>query len=371
MTIITNRRALLGAPFALAASSQFSARAADFLTSAGPLSIPKAPVLDPGLALTRIGIGSCFNQNRDGGLLDVALKAQSQLFLFMGDNVYGDTDKPDLDELIGAYAAALARPDYRRFREAMPIAAVWDDHDFGQNDGGASYRYRRATQPLFFDFWGIAADHPRRRTGGIQDAFITGPRGARVQVILLDTRSFRDDWRPTDARGMPGRERFIPDAGWDRTILGAAQWAWLETQLRQPADVRLVVTSYQMLADGHGWESWALFPAERQRFFKLLARTGANGVVLVSGDRHRAGIYRQTDKAPYPLHELTSSAINMGQSGAHQEEAGPNRLGPTFSANNVGQVTIDWDRRMIGFEIRDGAAKLVLSHRFAIDSLRA
>jgi alkaline phosphatase D len=369
MTGTLNRRALLGAPLALAALASLRALAADFPTMAGPLLVPKAPVLDPDLALTRIGIGSCFNQNRDGGLLDVAVKAQPQLFLFMGDNVYGDTEKPDLDELIGAYAAALARPDYRRFREAVPMAAVWDDHDFGQNDGGATYRYRQATQPLFFDFWGIAADHPRRQTGGIYDSFITGPAGARVQVILLDTRSFRDDWRPTDARGLPGRERFIPDPDPGRTILGPAQWTWLETQLLQPAHVRIVVTSYQLLANGHGWESWALFPAERQRFHNLVARTGANGAVLVSGDRHRAGIYRETAGTPYPLYELTSSAINMGHSGAHQEEAGPNRLGPTVSANNVGMVTIDWDRRSLGFEIRDGSANIVLAHQFPIDSL--
>ncbi len=364
-----NRRTILGAPLALAALGSARSFAAGFSTQAGGLSLPVAPVLDPELALSRIGIGSCFNQNREGTLLDVALKARPELFLFMGDNVYGDSNSPDLDELVGAYAAALARPDYRRLREAVPMAAVWDDHDFGQNDGGAAYQYKNASRPLFFDFWGVAADDPRRRTGGIYDGFITGPPSARVQIILLDTRSFRDSWRPTDKFGQPGRERYIPDLDPARTILGAVQWQWLEAQLRQPADVRIVVTSYQLLADGHGWEGWAMFPAERQRFHDLVARTGANGVVLVSGDRHRAGIYRETRRTPYPLHELTSSAINMG-SRTHQEEAGPNRLGPSFSANNVGMVTIDWVSRMIGFEIHDARGQTMLEHRFALDGLR-
>lgn len=346
------------------------ASGAGFSTLAGRLSIPKAPTLDPDMLLTRIGVGSCFNQNRPGGLLDTAMRTKPQLFLFMGDNVYGDTRAPDLDELVAAYAAALARPDYRRFRASMPIAAVWDDHDFGLNDAGVTYAYKDRSRPLFFDFWDVPESSARRRTGGIYDAFTTGPVGARVQTILLDTRSFRDDWTPTDERGAPGKEAYVENPDPSRTILGAAQWAWLEAQLMQPADIRIIVTSYQLVVDGQGYECWRLFPAERARFYALLAKTRANGVVLLSGDRHRAGIYRETRGLPYPLIEMTASAINMGWTGEHREEAGPNRLGPTISANNVGLVTLDWDKKLIGLQIIDGADRVVLSHDVSMSALR-
>ena len=344
-----------------------------FATAGGRLDVPVSPALDPEKRLTRIGIGSCFNQSREGALLGTAIRARPDLFVFMGDNVYGDSEQPGLDELVGAYAAALARPDYRRFREAMPMAAVWDDHDFGLNDAGAGYQYKQQSLPLFFDFWNVAADSPRRAHGGIYDAFITGPKGARVQTILLDTRMFRDAWTPTDDKGAVGKERWIENPDPQMTILGAQQWAWLEAQLAEPADLRLVVTSYQMVADGHGWEKWGLFPAERRRFYDLVAKTRANGVVLVSGDRHRAGIYRETRATPYPMYELTSSAMNMSWSRASEpgEEPGPNRIGPTFQQNNVGLVTMDWDTRKIGFYIQDETGGTVLSHGFAMDELRA
>lgn len=343
-----------------------------FPTLAGRLSIPTAPLLDPERRLTRIGLGSCFNQQKDGALLGTALRSKPDLFLFMGDNVYGDSDSPDLDELVAAYAGALARPDYRRFREALPMAAVWDDHDYGANDAGAAYAYKDRSRPMFFDFWGVPADDPRRRTGGTYDSFISGPKGARVQFILLDTRSFRDAWHPTDKDMAPGRERYIADPDPARTVLGAEQWLWLDHQLRQPADLRILVSSYQLLTDGHGWECWRLFPAERQRLYRLIAKTRAKGVIIVSGDRHRAGIYRDGRGLPYPIHELTSSAINMGFSPRSDpgEEAGPNRLGPTFRQNNVGLVTLDWDRRAIGFHIIDGQDRVVLHHRFGMDDLR-
>ena len=41
-------------------------------------------------------------------------------------------------------------------------------------------------------------------------------------------------------------------------MLGAAQWAWLRAQLLQPAELRLIVSSVQVLAEGHGWEGWDL-----------------------------------------------------------------------------------------------------------------
>lgn len=368
--MMINRRHVLGALGASALAMPGPALG-QFATGAGVLDIPASPLLDPEKRLTRIGLGSCFNQNRSGALLGTAIRSQPDLFLFMGDNVYGDSMAPDLDELVGAYAAALARPDYRSFRAAMPIAAVWDDHDFGQNDGGASYPWKEASRPLFFDFWNVPADAPRRQIGGIHDAFITGPRGARVQIILLDTRSFRSDWTPAPKRGTPGAELYVENPDPAATILGAAQWQWLEAQLAQPADLRIIVTSYQLIADGHGYECWRLFPRERARFHALVRRTRARGVLLVSGDRHRAGIYQTAAGTAYPITELTASAINMGWGGAHREEAGPNRIGPTYSGNNVGLIRLDWDRQLLILEILNADDQVVLSHTVPMDSLRA
>jgi alkaline phosphatase D len=105
-----------------------------------------------------------------------------------------------------------------------------------------------------------------------------------VQVILLDTRFFRSPLKPTDQRNAPGRERYLPDEDPTKTMLGEAQWAWLADRLREPAEVRLIVSSVQVLAEGHGWERWGNFPRERQRLYDLIRDTGARGVVYLSGD---------------------------------------------------------------------------------------
>jgi alkaline phosphatase D len=169
-------------------------------------------------------------------------------------------------------------------------------------------------------------------------------------VILLDTRFFRSPLRPTDQRNAPGRERYLPDPDPAKTMLGEAQWAWLAERLREPADLRLVVSSIQVLAEGHGWERWGNLPRERARLFDLVGATGANGVVLLSGDRHVGGLYREPAGVPYPLTEITSSGINQVFPG--NREPGPNRLGAVFGAANFGTIDIDWWERTVTLALR-------------------
>jgi alkaline phosphatase D len=302
----------------------------------------------PRQVLTRIAFGSCANQEVEQPIWDAILAYRPELFLFTGDNVYGDyfNGRPVTDEsrlletLTTAYARAAMIPGMRRLRETVPHLATWDDHDYGKNDAGVEFVHKDAAQKLFADFWRLPAGDPRRQRPGVHHAQTFGPEGKRVQVILLDTRYFRSPLKPTDQRGAPGRERYVPDDSPDKTMLGEAQWSWLEEQLRQPADLRIVVSSIQVVADGHGWERWGNFPRERQRLYDLIARTNARRLVFLSGDRHIGGLYREAKGTPYPLHDVTASGLTQFFSGVRED--GPNRLGAPYGAVNFGTLDIDW-----------------------------
>jgi alkaline phosphatase D len=316
-------------------------------------AIAAAP--SPGsVALTRIGFGSCADQRDPQPIWDAVFAAAPQLFVMMGDNVYGDSFSAELGPLRRAYAAADRIPGFARLKRTLPVLAIWDDHDYGRNDAGAGFPWKDQSKALFCDFWDVPADDPRRSRPGLYHARIFGPPGRRVQVILLDTRWFRDPLRRTDQRGAAGRERYLPDDDPGKTMLGAAQWAWLETQLRQPAELRLLVSSIQVLAEGHGWERWGNLPRERQRLFDLIGRTGAQGVVFVSGDRHLGALYQETDRTPYALVEMTSSGLTKSY---RSGEPGPNRLGAPYGEINFGLVDIDWAAGRVHLSIRgaDGA----------------
>ncbi|MGB0631115.1 MAG: alkaline phosphatase D family protein [Alphaproteobacteria bacterium] len=304
--------------------------------AAGPTETP----------LTRVAFGSCLDQKLPQPIFRTVRAYDPDIFLFLGDNVYGDVSSGDMTELTQAYAALDRNQDFRALRQETPLLATWDDHDYGANDAGAGFRWREAAEKLFLDFWQVPEDDERRGRKGVYTSRMQGPPGRRVQIILLDTRYFRADFQRTGQR----RPKYAPDNDPGKTMLGEAQWAWLEAELRKPADLRLLVSSIQVLADGHGWERWGHLPRERTRLFDVIRRTDAQGVILLSGDRHFGALYENPDAVGYPLYELTSSSLNRPWRRA--KEADSRQIGAVIGMENFGAIDIDWSARSVVLSLR-------------------
>ena len=346
-----------GAPAAAAAPGRLSPPLA--------LSMPSA-ALDERAVVTRLAFGSCNQQYRRQGFWDVIASARPDAFVYLGDNVYGDvrSDDPTMPELRGAYYQLARSEEFAALRADVPILPIWDDHDYGANDQGRGFPQRETAEAIFEDAWALAADDPRRARPGVYHETSVGPDGQRVQVILLDTRFFRSDLEATDAFGAPGKERYVPTDDPAQTMLGAEQEAWLAEALAEPADLRVVVSSVQVLADGHGWEAWATLPLARER---LLAALGAASgrVVVVSGDRHAGGLYEADG-----LIEMTASSLNAPINGGAPlayEEAGPNRLGPMVREANFGTLEIDWTAGKGTFRLLNMDSAVVQEKAFTLD----
>lgn len=347
------------------------------LLSASPIPADSEPVL------SRIAFGSCAKQDRPQPIWEAVVATEPQLFIFLGDNIYGDSE--DLNVLRGKYAQLGAQPGYQKLKATCPIVATWDDHDYGADDSGASYSQREASQQLFLDFFEAPADDPRRTRAGIHSAQTYGPPGQRVQVLLLDTRYFRSPLikgTPTAEPGEGYRGRYIPNTDPAATLLGEAQWAWLAEQLRQPAELRIIGSSVQVLPNDHGFEKWGNFPHERERLLRLIRETQANGVILLSGDRHLAEVSRLDANAPlgvgFPLFDVTSSSLNAAS--GNQTKAGTRfvneintlRVGLTYFDTNFGCIHVDWTSAdpIVRLQVRDEAGGVVLQQRMPLSELR-
>jgi len=312
-------------------------------------SMPWKPLANDA-ALTRIAIGSCLSQRHPQPIWSgvLGLKQQPDLFMMLGDNVYGDVKGPDMSELVVAYRDQADHPEFAKARAAFPFLATWDDHDYGTNDGGADFPHREAAARLFFDFWDKKP--PRDPEDGIYHARVVGPEGQRVQFIMLDTRSFRS---PLTRKGseFPHWGRYEPSKAEQQSMLGDAQWAWFEEQLQEPADIRIIASSVQVLAEGHGFERWGNLPAERKRLMDLLSATGAKGTILVSGDRHAGALYKADLKPGLALVELTSSSLNRSY-GPSRDAKLPVRLSPIYHQENFGLIDIDWAEATVTLSLR-------------------
>lgn len=333
-------------------------------------SLPRAPftkLLPPTeQRVSRIYVASCLDEEkrRRSRVLDAISRRPADLLLMLGDNVYGDRDsgkrvKPDaaLTELRSSFAELARRADFAEVLKHHPVMVAWDDHDYGKNDAGREFSYKLQAEQLHEHFWGLdqteAATHP-----GTYYARQFGPIGSRLQVIMLDTRSFRSPLTKTDQRGAPGKERYVPSERVDQDMLGAAQWQWLAEQMAKPADLRVIASSIQVLpTNGHGFESWSRLPTERNRLLSLVSKQASGNTVFVSGDRHRAFLYRQPDRDGKAFVEMTSSSINLssGRGGKEMDRA---QLGASYVEQNFGELVIDWDKREVELVVRgiDGQA---------------
>lgn len=288
--------------------------------------------------ISRIAFGSCVRQGKPQPIWESIVAANPNLFIFLGDNIYGDTD--DMSVLRAKYDMLAAEPGYQKLRDAATILATWDDHDMGRNDAGVEYPKKEESKAELMRFLDEPQDSARRTHEGVYDAYIFGPKGKRVQVILLDTRWFRSPLK--GRRDEQDRLHYLPDDNPAKTMLGDEQWTWLEAQLKQPADVRLIGSSIQVLSGEHRFEKWNNFPRERQRLLDMIdATTGDEPVVLLSGDRHTAEISKRDRPGKPPLYDITASSLNLPGS-SPLDEPNPYRVGQRYRPVNFGLIEIDW-----------------------------
>ena len=308
---------------------------------------PAAPACDftqPG-AVSRIAFGSCYNP-REGRheIFDGILSHQPEVFVFLGDNIYGDTTNMSL--LKAKWDELDAVDGFARLRHASRVIATWDDHDYGINDGGRSYSRREASEKLFLDFCREPADSPRRQREGVHGSWLFGPPGRSCQILLLDTRYFRDEL--PRAKGPPKKGTvgwYEPTGDRSLTLLGEDQWQWLDRQLQVPADLRIIGSSIQVLADEKGMENWGNVPHERKRLIELLKKHRAPHTLAISGDVHFAEISCR-DIEGFRLIDFTSSGMSHA-SRAWAGAANSHRISPATSELNAGLIEIDWAARTI------------------------
>ena len=339
------------------------------------LALPTPSPSPPASArvISKVAFGSCAEQDQPQPIWEAVLASQPDRFVFLGDNIYGDTT--DMALLRAKYAQLGRQPGYQRLRASTSVVATWDDHDYGVNDGGAEYPQKAASKAIMLDFFGEPANSERRlRDGGVYTAYRDGPAGRRVQLLLLDTRWDRSPLQRVSRAVYAVRQLlfmgpYTATRGSDVRLLGEDQWRWLESELRQPAEVRIIATSIPFLQEGTGWENWSNFPEERQRLINLVVQTGANGVLFITGDTHRAQFSRWTEGVPYPLWEINSSGLTRN---SLQPVPELHRIGGIYTGDNYGLIRIDWNQAdpAISLEIHAVDNAIVMQQRVRLSELQ-
>ncbi len=263
------------------------------------------------------------------------------VFVFLGDNIYGDTK--NMDTLRAKYNQLGNKSSFKNLKNSTEIIATWDDHDYGWNDAGKEYPLKKESKEEFLNFFEEPKDSYRRKHDGIYTSYYYKHEGKTIQIILLDVRTFRDSIKPysgevqNDWRYFYQCEYGIHQTD-ETTFLGEAQWKWLEGELTKPADVRIIGSGSQFGIEFNGYEAWANFPHEQVKFLNLLNKTKANGVLFITGDVHYGEISKLRTNKIYPIYDVTSSGLS---STWHFATPNGNRIEGPIMENHFGLISID------------------------------
>ncbi len=310
----------------------------------------------------KILFASCMHQDKKMPIFDAINKEKNKdLFIFLGDNIYGDTE--DMSVMAAEYQKLNAHTKFQQLINSTPVIAIWDDHDFGVNDGGAEYPKKEQSRKLMLDFWHEPKDSPRyTRPDGIYTSYMYGEGKQKVHVIMPDLRWNRDTIDHVTRQEYMSEKAplnmgpYLPDTTETKSMLGEKQWQWLEQELQKPA------------AEFTGWESWANFPHDRNKLLSLIKKYKINGVVIISGDTHWGEVSKVEQNVDYPLWEVTSSGLTE-----EWKKVSPNkhRVGNPISTVNYGEMLIDWSLEdpTIQMSLKDKIGKVFTSQRIKLSSI--
>lgn len=248
-----------------------------------------------------------------------------------------------------SYQQQLTNEDYKKFIKtpSLKVMGVWDDNDYGLNNGGREFKFKKISQQLFLDFLGEPKDSPRRKQEGVYSSFVWGPKGQQVKFFLLDVRYHKTEMGEKD----------------EHDILGSAQWAWLESEIKSSqAQLNIFVSGIQILPSEHRYEKWAQYPKAKEKLLGLIKKYPLQTPVFISGDRHIAEISK-LPKAKYQgthdLIEVTSSGMTHSWSD-NPGEVNALREGELYKELNFGWLEIEWTSPpKFKFQIKDKAGTVV------------
>lgn len=232
---------------------------------------------------------------------------------WLGDNTYfREGDWATESGMRYRYAHTRATAEMQPLLASTHNYAIWDDHDYGSNDGDRNFRGKATSLEIFKDYWANQA-YGTPETPGVFSRF----KLSDIEFFFLDNRYHR----------APNN---FPD-GPDRVMFGEAQMKWLMDGLSSSESTfKVIVGGNQMMNNPTQFESFSKYPQEMNRLFDFLRRAKIKGVLFISGDRHHTELIKRTEPGLYPLYDLTASPLTSG-SGPHPgEENNPLRVPGTW-----------------------------------------
>ncbi len=225
-----------------------------------------------GRASFRVAFSSCGDFRHANQSAFAAIVAERPLlFINTGDLHYSDTNSTNAEDYRSNYDNVLNHSEQGNLYRNVPVAYIWDDHDYCGNDSDATAMGRDTARSVFRE---RVPHYPLGSAGGaIAQAFTIG----RVRFIVTDLRSAAN----------PATQRESAT----KTKMGSAQKAWFKQELISARDngfpLIVWVNPDPWIAPAQlGDDSWGGHATERTEIANYIRDNRINNIVMLSGDMH-------------------------------------------------------------------------------------
>lgn len=211
------------------------------------------------------------------------------LFLHLGDLHYENIESNRIEDHIKPYLERfLNGKKEQALCQQVPMAYIWDDHDFcGNNSAGPSPCGDAARAAYLSAF---PAYKPYRVGAGLAHSFQNG----RLRFIVLDLRSERKD----------------------SSLMSAEQMQWFKDELllsHRNNFLSVVVSSISWY--GNEQDNWGGFQKERQEILDFVNEEGIEKLVWMCGDAHMNALDDGRNE-PYSLNKARKIPFPVVQAGS-------------------------------------------------------
>ena len=313
---------VIAAPANVTGPLHYRFRLGDYTSPIGTTRLsPSSDSLEP----VKIASASC--QNWTAGFYtayhDMAELAPD-LVLFLGDYIYeGGTGSLDagavrlhnsdeIRDLVAyrnRYGLYKSDPLLQAAHQMCPWVVTWDDHEVENNyanltpedpaDNAGHTARRAAAYQAWWEHMPVRFDPP-------VDENLTIYRqvqwGGLVNMLVLDTRQYRDDQACNDAvlQTTPAcDDALLPE----RSLLGVEQEAWVAANIRGVDKVwnvlanQTVMTDIRLGAAVLNFDQWDGYAPDRDRVLTDITEQGVENLIVLTGDIHLSGIGQLTTTA--------------------------------------------------------------------------
>jgi len=286
-------------------------------------------------------LGSCSWTGSNSIVFDSLRLREPLFFCHMGDMNYENIASNNQALFRQAFEQVLGAPRQAELYRNIPIAYMWDDHDFGPNNSDSTAPGRlpaRLTYQEYVPHYPLVSG-----TGNvpIYQAFTVG----RVRFILCDSRSARSPYLGADNA--------------NKTMLGVEQKAWFKQELLKAKDSSALIVWVNTLPwiGLTGDDGWYAYTNERVEIANFIADNGINNICMISGDAHMLAIddgtnsdYSASGCAAFPVFHAASLDRTPGIKGGPYSEGavgGTGHFGVMSVTDNGFSIRVDWSGRTI------------------------